>query len=174
MPFKSKHVIILILVLIPAILIIREASISETPLVEEPEQKNSYTIGVLSDTNGTVKNYQAIVDIASEDINAILSEKQVNLTITFDVQSTQIDQNTHFRILRDWKHSDINLVVGPPWSFMIPDAITYTLNNPMFVLGSGSTSVLPTLDDYVFRLSVPYDKEGQLLAEILNRQATSQ
>ncbi len=170
MSLKSKHVIILILVLIPVLLIIREASIPETPLVEEPEQKNSYTIGILSDTNDTVKNYQTIVDVVSEDIHDYLRKNHINLNLTFDVESSQRDPNTHLRILRNLYNADVKLVLGPPWGFMMSETISYTLDNPMFVLGSSSTSVFPTLDDYVFRLSVPYDKEGQLLAEILNRQ----
>jgi len=132
--------------------------------------KTNYTIGVLSADNHTMPNYHAIVDIALEDINQYLSENDIKCNISFDVKSTQRDPQTNLMTIRDWDLSGVRLFIGPPFSFMMATTMSYAHDNDVVVLESISTFPNFALDDNSFRLSVPYDKEGEILAEILNQR----
>ena len=96
----------------------------------------------------------------------------MNANITFTVNSTQRDatRSESYEYFLPSDNTDVNLIIGPPWNFMVASTISTTWDRGMLFLGSGSSFSGLAMDDSVFRLTVPDDKEGQVLAEILNNR----
>ncbi len=162
---------LLVFVLLMSGVVIRELILYGQPEEKQPlSNKTSYVIGVLTDYDSNLKNYEAIVDIASNDINSYIEENDLGVNFTFDVKSCDAQTSVALEHVIEWNKQDVHLIVGPPWSSMYCPSRGWVTNNEGIVMSHESTSPTVAADDNGFRLTIMDTKTSQVLAKLLNER----
>lgn len=119
-------------------------------------------IGVLVDLSGPLTTYGTSIkntlDIAEEDINSYLKEKNLPYKVKFYVEDTKVEPKITLEKIQSLYAKGINLVVGPMGSGEVRNIKDFVTANKIIIISPSSTAIpkllgvtKPEEKKYIFR-----------------------
>ncbi len=148
-----------------------EQAAVETSSSDQDALPDTVRIGVLFPATGDLSSYGQEMGIASqlaeEDFNAYLDEKNADWNIKLVLEDTQTSPELALEKMRGFDAQGINLILGPETSAEIAGIIDYAESSRMLVVSPSSTSPALSIPDHVFRLIPDDTKQGEIIAQLL-------
>jgi len=123
-------------------------------------------IGVTASTDAGLGPYNAIVELASEDINDYCRENDYPYRFIYTVLSNQGDAGVALENTMAFNDMGINLVSGHGWSSQCAGSLEYVNENDMLLFSPSSTSPTLAFDDNLYRLCTNDFVQGEVIADI--------